>query len=104
MESPAGSPKACNASLVTAPTALRFIGIGANISLEAHRFAFVAGSYTILRNPVHVKGIDVNIHGYGLVELHPAYQDGHSRRIRIRAAHAPNMSIVQTRRPKHHFP
>lgn len=92
MDSLEGSPVAYSASLVTAPTALRFIDAGANISLEAHRSAFVAGSYTRLRNPVHVKGIDVHIHGYGLVELHLAYQDGHSRRIRIRAAHAPSMS------------
>jgi hypothetical protein len=76
----------------TAPTALRFIDAGANISLEAHRSPFVAGSYIRLRNPIHVKGIDVNIHGYGLVELHIVYQDGHSRRIRIRAAQAPSMS------------
>jgi hypothetical protein len=34
MESLAGSPVAYNASLGTAPTALRFIDAGANISLE----------------------------------------------------------------------
>jgi hypothetical protein len=92
MESLAGSPAAYNASLATAPTALRVIDAGANIGLEAHSCAFVAGSYTRLRNPIHVKGIDVHIHGYGPVELPFAYHDGHSRQIRIRAAHAPGMS------------
>jgi hypothetical protein len=77
--------------LATAPTALRFIDGGANIKLEAHHYAFVAGSYTRLRNPIHVKGIDVNTHGYGLVELYLAYQDGHSLQTHIRAAHAPDM-------------
>jgi hypothetical protein len=91
-ESPAGSPAAYSVSLATAPTALRFIDIEANISLEAHRFEFVGGSYTRFRNPIHVKGIDINIHGYGLVEPHLAYQDGHSRLIRIRATHVPGMS------------
>jgi hypothetical protein len=58
-ESPAGSPAAYIASLTTAPTILRDVDAGANNSLEAHRSAFVAGSYTRLRTPIHVKGIDV---------------------------------------------
>jgi hypothetical protein len=49
------------------------------------------GTYTRIRNSIYVKGMDVNIHGYGLVELHLAYHDGHTRRIHIQAAHAPNM-------------
>jgi hypothetical protein len=73
------------------PTALHFVDAGANVSLEAHRSAFLKGTYTRLRNPVQVKDLDVRIHGYDLVELHLAYQDGHTRWIHIRAAHAPNM-------------
>jgi hypothetical protein len=30
---------------------------------------------TKLRTPIHVKRTDVDIHGYGLVELHLAYKD-----------------------------
>jgi hypothetical protein len=89
MESPAGSHTTYSASLATAPTALRFIDGGANTRLEAHHYAVVAGSYTRLRNPIHVKGFT---HGYGFVELYLAYQDGHSRQTRIRAAHASDMS------------
>jgi hypothetical protein len=32
-----------------------------------------------MRNPIHVKDLDVDIHGYGLVERYLAHQDGHIR-------------------------
>jgi hypothetical protein len=92
MESLEKSPAAFNAHVATAPTELCFIDAGVNISLEAHRSAFLPGSYTWLRTPIDVKGIDVDIHGYGLVEPHLVYEDGHIRLLRIRAAHAPVMS------------
>jgi hypothetical protein len=92
MESPAGSTAAYNASLATTPSELRFVDASANIGLEAHRFAFVAGIYNRLRTPIHVKGIDVDINGYGIVELHLDYHDGHSRELHIRATHAPGIS------------
>jgi hypothetical protein len=61
------------------------VDAGANIILEANRYAFIACSYTKLRTPIHVKGIDVGIHGYGLVELHLAYQEGHTRARHVQA-------------------
>jgi hypothetical protein len=92
MESPVGSPAAYITLVSHAPTALRFVYAGANISMEANRSAFIAGSYVSLRNPIKVKGIDVKINGYGLFKLHHAYQDGHTRHFHMRAAHVPDMS------------
>jgi hypothetical protein len=91
MESPVCSPAAHIALVSPSPTAIHFVDARANISLEATRYAFIAGSYTKLCTPIHVRGIGVDIHGYGLVELHLAYQDGHTRQLHIRAAHAPGM-------------
>jgi hypothetical protein len=91
MESPVGSQAAYNVLVSQAPTALRVVDVDANISIEANRFVFIADNYTKLCTPIHVKGIDVDIRGYGLVELHRAYQDGHTRQLHIRAAHAPDM-------------
>jgi hypothetical protein len=87
-----GSSAAYISSLTFALKALRFVDVGANVSLEVHRPAFFKGTYTRLRNSIRVKGIDVDIHGYGLVELHLAYQDGHTRHAYIWATHAPHMS------------
>jgi hypothetical protein len=54
-----------------------------------------------MRNPIHVKGVDDDIQGNGLVELHMAYQNGHTRQIHVRAANAPDMSPA--RRAKHNL-
>jgi hypothetical protein len=35
--------------------------------MDANRFAFIPGSYTRLRNPIRVEGINASIHVYGLV-------------------------------------
>jgi hypothetical protein len=63
----------------------------ASPSSKSSSIRLLKGTYTRMRNPIHVKGLDVDIHGYGLVELHLAYQDGHTRRIHIRAAHGLNI-------------
>jgi hypothetical protein len=66
MKSPDKSPAAFSAHVATTPTELHFIDAGANINLEAHSSAFLHGTYTRLRIRIHVKGIDVGIHGYGI--------------------------------------
>jgi hypothetical protein len=87
MESPYQPPAAFIDHVATAPIELSFIDAGADISLKAHRSAFLSGSYTRLCTPIHVKDIDVDIHGYGLVELHLVCED--TRQLRIRAATRP---------------
>jgi hypothetical protein len=69
IESPAGSPVAFTALMFHVPSiALRVVDAGANINVEVNHFAIIAGIYTRLRNPIHVKGIDFDIHGCGLVD------------------------------------